>query len=316
MQIVSRGDNRLYLICRIILSVIVTSSLLSCSTRIMIVNEISNISEIGAVAFEQDDDLDMVEKGIPGNIKLLEVILENNPGNYKILVLLSRLYAAYSFGFYEGRLESSIIGKSDSLLSGQDLLKESVNRYYLKGADYALRAIESRNPGADKKLKMPESAGGLLKTMSREDVPALFWYGFNLSSLINNNRDSVFLLSKAYLIEIIMKRVIELDPEYFFGGPHLILLSYYSSLPPYSDEKLRLSLFHYKKIKERKDGPFLLADLYFARYYLQIKQEKEKFENTMNEILKYSGRVKECAFYNKVAAQRAKIYLDGIDRFF
>ena len=302
-------------LCRLFLCFIVIVSLSSCSTRIIIINEISNISEFGAVVFEQDDDLEMLEKSIPGNIKLLEVILENNPNNYKILVLLSRLYAAYSFGFFEGRLESSLLGKSD-VLSGHNSIKESVSRYYIKGAGYALRAIESRNPGAEKKFKIPESADYLLKDMSKEDVPALFWYGFNLSSLINHNRDSVFLLSKAYLIEKIMKRIIELDPEYFFGGPHLILLSYYSSIPPYSDEKLEISLFHYRKLKERKDGPFLLADLYFARYYLYRKQEKEKFENIMNDILKHSGGGKECIFYNKIAAQRAKIYLEGIDHFF
>ncbi|MBU0544488.1 MAG: TRAP transporter TatT component family protein [Proteobacteria bacterium] len=306
----------MYFLYRLFICIILVVSLSSCSSRIIIVNEISNISEIGAVVFEQDDDLEMVEKGIPGNIKFLEVILENNPDNYKILVLLSRLYAAYSFGFYEGRLEYSLIAKSHSVLSGHNFLKESVNRYYFKGADYALRAIESRHTGADEKLKVPESADYLLKTMRKEDVPALFWYGFNLSSLINNNRDSVLLLSKAYLIEKIMKRIIELDPEYFFGGPHLILLSYYSSLPPYSNEKLDLSLFHYRKLKERKDGPFLLADLYFARYYLTRKQEKEKFENIMNGILKHSGKEKEYIFYNKIAAQRAKIYLEGIDHFF
>ncbi len=306
----------MYFLCRLFLSVVLVISLSSCSTRIIIVNEISKISEIGAVAFEQDDDLEMVEKGIPGNIKILEVILENDPDNYKILVLLSRLYAAYSFGFFEGKLESSLIGKSYSPLSEQNLIRERVNRYYSRGAEYALRAIESCHPGAVEKLKTPDSADSLLKTMSKEDVKALFWYGFNLSSLINNNRDSVILLSKAYLIEKIMKRIIELDPEYFFGGPHLILLSYYSSLPPYSDEKLDLSLFHYKKLKERRDGQFLLADLYFARYYLSRKQEKEKFEKIMNDILNHSGKGKESVFYNKIAAQRARIYLEGIDYFF
>ncbi|MCI0474306.1 MAG: TRAP transporter TatT component family protein, partial [Ignavibacteria bacterium] len=223
-------------------------SLSSCSPRLMIVNEISNISDIGAVAFEQDDDLEMLEKSIPGTIKLLEVILENNQNNYKILILLSRLYAVYSFGFFEGRLESYEIGeRSSSASSGHKLIQESVNRYYFKGADYALRAIESRHPGADKKLKIPESADSLLNAMNKDDVPALFWYGFNLSSLINNNRDSVKLLSKGYLIEKIMKRILELDPEYFFGGAHLVLLSYYSSLPPYSNQKLDLALFHYRQ---------------------------------------------------------------------
>ena len=120
-------------LCRLIICIIVVFSLSSCSTRIIIVNEISNISEIGAVVFEQDDDLEMVEKGIPGNIKFLEAILENNPDNYKLLVLLSRLYAAYSFGFFEGKLESSLIGKSNSVISGQNPIREKCKQVLPEG---------------------------------------------------------------------------------------------------------------------------------------------------------------------------------------
>jgi hypothetical protein len=282
----------------------------------VIVNEISNIFETGAVAFEQDDDLDMVEKSIPGNIKLLEAVLENDPQNHKILIMLSKLYAAYSFGFFEDRLESSARGKNISSVPEYDLIKVNVSRYYSRGIDYALRALEARDPGVAGRLMKPESADSVLKRMKREDVPGLFWYGFNLSSLINNNRDSVSLLAKAYLVEKIMKRVLELDPEYFFGGSHLILLSYYSSMPPYSDEKYSLSLFHYRKLKELNGGRFILADLYFARYCLTVKQEKEKFINIMREIVTYSGGKKECAFYNRIAYQRAKRYLDEIDHYF
>lgn len=307
----------MYFLFRVILFIIMIASLSSCSPRLMIVSEISNISDIGAIVFEHDDDLEMLEKSIPGTIKLLEVILENNQDNYKILILLSRLYAAYSFGFYEGRLESyETGGKLSSVSYGHKLIHESVNRYYFKGTDYALRAIESRHPGADKKLKIPESADRLLNVMNKDDVPALFWYGFNLSSLINNNRDSVKMLSRGYLLEKIMKRITELDPEYFFGGAHLILLSYYSSIPPYSDQKLDLALFQYRRLKELTDESFLLADLYFARYYLTRKQEKEKFRALLNDIVNHSGGAKKYNFYNKIAVQRAKTYLEGIDDFF
>jgi hypothetical protein len=306
----------MYLFYRLLLFAIIIACTISCSPRIFILNEISDIAGTGAVVFEQDEDLDMVEKSIPGNIKLLEVMLQNNPDNHRNLILLSKLYAAYSFGFFEDKLESFIIGKGSPSTSGYNILKENVNRYYSRGIDYALRALEVRHHGAAEKFKIPESAGSFLKTADKEDVPALFWYGFNLSSLINNNRDSVPLLAKAYLIEKIMKRIIELDPEYFFGGPHLILLSYYSSLPPYSDEKLELSLFHYKKLKERKDGPFLLADLFYARYYLPRKQDKEKFISVLNELVINPGGRKESVFYDRVASKRAKIYLDEIDHFF
>lgn len=292
------------------------TGLISCSPRGLIVNEISDIAETGVIAFEQDDDLDMVEKSMPGNIKLLEVLLQNNQDNHKILILLSKFYAAYSFGFVEDKLESYIIGTGNQSLSGYNLLKENANRYYSRGTEYALRALRVRHPGAAEKLKIPESAESLLKSAGREDVPALFWYGFNLSLLINNNRDSVTLLSKAYLIEKIMKRITELDPEYFSGGAHLVLLSYYSSLPPYSEDKLALSLFHYRKLKEKKVEPSLLADLFYARYYLTGKQDKEKFIYILNELLNGSGGRKETVFYDRIASKRAKIYLDGIDHFF
>jgi hypothetical protein len=307
----------MYFLFRFILCLILLTGFSSCSPRLIIVDAISDVSEIGAVAFEQDDDLDMLEKSIPGNIKLLEAILESNKDNYKILILLSRLYAAYSFGYFEGKNECYSIGeKTSSDSSGHKQIQERLNRYYSRGADYALRAIESRHPAAEQKLKIPELADLLLKSASKDDVPALFWYGYNLASIINNNRDSVKIISKGYLIEKIMNRITELDPGYFFGGAHLVLISYYSSLPPYSDKKLDLALSHYRRLKELSEESFLLADLYFSRYYLTRRQDKEKFITIMNYIANHSLESKKYAFYNKIASQRAKLYLERIDCFF
>jgi len=281
-----------------------------------VVNEIASISETGAAVFEQDDDLEMLEKAIPGNIKLFEALLENSPNNNRLLLLLSRLYASYSFAFYEGKLEASLLTPVPSGYDEQQRLKESVTRYYTKGAGYALRALKTRYPEADDKFKNPDSADILLGMMTKEDVPALFWYGFNLGSCINLNRDSVYYISKTYLADKIMNRVTELDPDYYYGGAHLFLIAYYASAPPYSDEKLKLSLFHYNRIKERKGDAFLLSELYYGRYYLWRRQEKEKFNEVMKEIIKSSGKNKEHLFYNAIAAQRAKIYLQAIDLLF
>jgi len=285
--------------------------LLSCSPRMLVINEIAAISETGAAAFEQDDDLEMLEKAIPGNIKLFEALLENSPDNNRLLLLLSRLYASYSYAFYEGKLEASLLTPDHSGYTGEQQLKKSVNRYYMKGAGYALRALKKSYPEADEKFKNPRSADIFLDMMTREDVPALFWYGFNLGSCINLNRDSVHFISKAYLAEKIMNRVTELDPDYYYGGAHLFLIAYYASVPPYSDEKLALSLFHYNRLKERKGDEFLLAELYYGRYYLWRKQEKEKFGEVMKDIMQYSLRKKEYLFYNAIAVQRAKIYLEA-----
>lgn len=301
---------------RLLILVITAACFLSCSPRMYVVNEMTGIFETGAVTFEQDGDLEMLEKAIPGNIKMLEALLENKPDNYRLLLLLSRLYASYSFAFFEGRLEASLLSAVDSGHALQERLKESATGYYMKGADYALRALKINYPDADEKFKNPGSADVFLKKMTADDVPALFWYGYNLGSCININRDSVYFISKAHLAEKIMIRVTELAPDYYYGGARLFLIAYYSSMPPYSDEKLRLSLLHYNKLKERESDPLLLAELYYGRYYLWRKQEKDKFEDVMKDIIRRPKIKKEHLFYDAVAAQRAKFYLQATDLLF
>jgi hypothetical protein len=287
----------------------------SCSPRMYIIGEMTAISEKGAAAFENDDDLELTEKAIPGNIKYLETLLENDPGNTGLLLLLSKLYASYSFSFIDGKLEAAFLLSSGSGDEDSALVKRSTG-YYLKGADYALRALKIRYSEAEESFKNPLAADIFLGGMKSDDVPALFWYGFNMGLCINLNRDSVAFISKAYIAEKIMKRVIDIDAGYHHCGAHLFLIAYYSNMPPSSEENLKLSLFHYKRLKEMEGEGFLLADLFYGRYYLWRIQAKGQYEEVMKRIIESSGRKKEHRFYNAVAAQRAGIYLRASDVLF
>ncbi|MGA1873917.1 MAG: TRAP transporter TatT component family protein, partial [Thermoplasmatota archaeon] len=44
--------------------------------------------------------------------------------------------------------------------------------------------------------------------------------------------DTVKAMAQAHLAERAMRRVIELQPDYYHAGAHLFLLSYYASRPP------------------------------------------------------------------------------------
>ena len=45
----------------------------------MIVRQMTDLVDTGFTAFERDDDLDLMEKAMPANIKLLEAMLANSP---------------------------------------------------------------------------------------------------------------------------------------------------------------------------------------------------------------------------------------------
>lgn len=293
--------------------------LTACSTRKMTVRAVSDVMADGVAAFEKDDDLDLVERALPANIKLLEALLESDPQNRQLLVLLARLYASYSFAFIDGRIEAAELTGMSPETGGWSIeeTKKTAVRFYRKGNQYALRALEIRHPEAGGQLADPSKAGSFIRGLDREEMPALFWYGFTLSADINYNRDSISAVGQGHLVEKAMQRVIEADRAYFYGGAHLVLLIYYGCRSPLMGGKPELAIQHYRRLEQMNGGSFLLADLYYARCVLYQEQDRPQFTAVLNRILQEQPATAErFRLYNRIAADRARVYLNAADRLF
>ena len=284
-----------------------------CVPRRMVVNEISGLVAAGIPALERDDDLIMLEQALPANIKLLEALLESDPENRRLLVLLARLYGSYGFLFAEADYERETLAPDRG--RGTDGA-EALNRYYLKGASYALEALAGRHPDCREKLKKVAGQQEFFASLEGPDVPALFWYGFNLGLYVNLNRASIRVVSKAHIAEKAMLRVAELDPGYQNGGPHLFLLVYYASRSPMMGGSPAKALDHYRRLKELAGEGFLLADLFYARYYLHQQQDRQGFTETLQRILAAPEGPDRYRLYNRAAQVRAEIYLKAVDDLF
>jgi len=292
--------------------------LAACASRQMTVRAVTNVIDDGITAFERDNDLDLLEKAFPPNIKLLEILLASDPHNRKLLVLLSRSYASYAFIFFEGRIESAQL-KSASNAADRALangLIETATGYYRKGTEYAIRAIEIRYPDCRRKLANIATAGPFIQTLGKEDLPALFWYGFNRGAEINLNWTSISSMAGAHRVEKAMRRAIELDDAYFYGGAHLVLFTYYAARSPLMGGNPALALEHYRSLKQMHGDAFLLTDLYYARYYLYHRQDREEFMDVLNRLLSEPDNVEKFRLFNQVAKDRARIYLAATDRLF
>jgi hypothetical protein len=306
-----------------IIFVLLSCSLSACSIRSMVVDEVAQTAEHGISAFEQDDDMVLMEKAFPANIKLMEMFLESRPQNYRMLTLLSQLYGSYGFCFFETRREASQLGitvlkdaAASCDLTEMDAAAPALDRYFLKGAAYALRALAVHHEKGEEKMKNVNTIDVFFASLTQKDVAALFWYGFNLAEYINLHRDSVTALSQAFLVQKAMLRVIELDPGYFHGISHLVLLAYYGSRPEMAGGDPEAAQQHYQKLKETAGNDFLLADLYYARHLLVQKQEREKFTAVLNDIISREPSTKRYALFNQVAVCRARVYLEAADYFF
>lgn len=294
------------------------SVLWGCSTRKLMVAEMTDLMETGAGAFEADDDLDMLQQALPAHIKLLEALLASDPQNERLLVLLARLYGSYTFLFIDGRLERYQLTGSPPAAGAQTPaeLKEKAVRYYARGVEYALAALQVRHPRAADRLYQVGSSASFVQSLQRPDLAALFWYGFNLSGLVNHSRDSVAAIAKAHLIEKAMQRVIELQPDFYHGSAHLLLMIYHASRSPMMGGNLASAQKHYDQLKQLNGDSFLLADLYFARTVVVQRQNRRLFEETLTAVAGSAETEERFRLFNRVAADRAQLYLSAADRLF
>jgi len=309
-------------IFRMMVVFLAAAVLAGCSMRQVALNEMAGLLNQGMVALENDDDLEMLEQAFPANIKLIEALLASAPENPELLVLLSRLYGSYGFAFLETRLEIEFFGAPDTIpryLREADIdpaeVKNRASRYYARGEAYAMRALALRHPDSDALLKSVDGREAFFRRMQEADVPALFWWGFNLGARVNQNRSSVALIAKAYLAERAMKRVIELMPAYQNAGAHLFLMAYYGARPPMMGGNLEAAEAHYREVNRINGDAYRMGHVMFCRYILTKRQDRAGYQRLLTRV---SDEPLADAYrlYNALSVLRARIYLGAVDDFF
>lgn len=303
----------IFLVLAAVLSVAV-----SCSPRKVMIKELVGMLEDGLPAMEQEDDLHLLARAFPAHIKLLETALAGDPRNERLLNLLARIYGAYAFALLESEWEARQLGAPSVVDTGipEDQLADAVARYYQSGADYALRSLEVRHPQARAKLNQLTRSVDFIRALDTRDVPALFWYGFNLGGAIRHQLNSVSAMAKAHLVEKAMERVVALNPGYDHGNAYLVLMVYHASRPGMMGGNPDKARHYHRQYREIHGAAANLGNVVLARYLLVQQQEKAAFVTVLTAVPQTSDNGGSFTLMDRVAAVRAKTYLEAIDRFF
>jgi len=136
-----------------------------------------------------------------------------------------------------------------------------------------------------------------------QNIEATFWLSvcYGLYGQERGIMTSLFLISP---IEKLMKKSLEIDEGFFFGGPHRAMGRFYHQVPPWpiASGDNRKALAHLQKSLEF--GPeFYLNHIYIAEIYLSLgdkKKAREHIDWILNAPLtpkheKEDGRYKEAA---------------------
>lgn len=263
---------------------------LGCVQRFAIRTVGGIINEYGFATLNEESDLDLAEKSIASNLKLIEILAKGDPDNKELLLVLSMGYSSYALGFVE----------DDSI--------DRARTFYLRGKEYGLKILQENKQFAKALNGNIESFREALQTFSKNDIPTIFWTATGWGSYINLTLREPEALADLPKVEAMMRFVEEQDSSYYYGGVHLFLGTIYGSRPKLLGGDLETSKRHFEECLKINNGKFLLTYVYYARSYAVQAQDQTLFDELLSKVENTSLDVlPESRLPNAIAKKKAKL---------
>lgn len=275
------------------LTLILSSAILltSCSMGQVLVRPTMPLIEKGIDELNRETDLQVAEKTITGNLKILEGMIKLDPKNALLRTYAAQAYYALAFGFNE------------------DSRPQRASDLYLRGLQHGITALEL--DGADNLRDSTISAfdkevGGLRST----DVAAMFWTAGNWGKWIDMNRDDPEAIAQLSRATALMQRVIDLDETFYYGGAHMFFGVYYGSRAPSIGGNFKKSKWHFDRARKITDGKLLIPDLLRAQYLARQQFDQQEFHRLLTGIVNAPDNLMpELALQNQIAKRKAAALL-------
>jgi hypothetical protein len=247
---------------------------LSCATflffsgciRTIAVSTVGGIVDEGFEAFTSESDLAFAEQALPGNLKLLDVMIRNEPDNTRLLRLASEGYASYALAFLEGVDDAR------------------ARDFYLRARDYGLRILRQDDELAKALKGSAEDLRTELAHRDKDDVPGVFWSAFGWGNYIQLSLDDPAALADLPKTEVMMDFVARVDSGFYFGGAHLFLGTLYGVRPRMLGGDPEKSRAHFETALRLNGGKFLMTYVYYARSYAVQTQNVALFEELLTKV--------------------------------
>jgi hypothetical protein len=255
------------------------------------------LDEVARASYRQSD-LRILREGMPAYLMLIDGMVQAIPDNDQLLIAAAQSYSSFASLFVE------------------DQDKEYANLLYERGRQYALRSLEMR--GFKQPLQRPfdDFKQGLTR-LRKKDVPYLFWTATCWANWIRLNLDSMEAMSQLPRVEWMMKRALDLDERYYYGGPHLFMGIWFASRPKIAGGDLKKAQEHFLKALDLGQGKFLMADVYYANYYARKMMDKDLFTSTLQKVLETPADISpDLVLVNTVAKKQARELLSHTEEYF
>lgn len=249
-----------------------------------------------SVSIFEECDPDIAKKAIPANLKLLEGILKNDPGNPELLRLLSMGFCGYSMLFVE----------NDD--------RERASNLYYRATIYGLKAIGFKG---NLNTISNDELDKLLRGVDKKSLDSLLWATVSWSSWVNLNLHKPAAIGQLGLVQTCIDKLTVENPDLFYGLPFLLKAVSLSARSPMLGGNYEKSKKYFDKALLSGNKNLFLSQYFYARYYCTGVQNKEMFISLLTEIVDENMEYPDdLCLLNVVTRIKAETLLNNADDYF
>ena len=214
----------------------------------------------------EECDTQLAKSAIPAQLKLMEGLLKSEPENKALLTTLAMGFSGFS------------------LLYVEDDDPERASQLYLRAMDYGMKALGPKWRNLKSLVNVKGKTSVTLGEIKKQDLEALLWTTVAWNAWINLNLDKPSAIAQIGAAQACLKRLLELNPEYFHGLPYILMGISLSARSPLFGGDVAGAKAFFEKALSLEERRFLMAQYYYARYYAVRAQDKDLFFALIGEI--------------------------------
>jgi len=144
----------------------------------------------------------------------------------------------------------------------------------------------------------------------------VYGLGTSWAGWLQANSEDFAAIAELGRVKALMARMLELDPNFDNGGPHLYMGVFESLLPAAVGGLPEKSRGHFESALAIAGESALMVKVLFAEQYARPQFDRALHDKLLNEVLSTNPRVRGLTLTNTVAQERAKALMETADAYF
>ena len=248
-------------------------------------------------AILNQNDPATVREGAPAYLLLIDGLIADNPKNTDLLLAGAGLYSSYASAFVDDRNRAA--------------------RLAVKGRDYGWRAMCTSDRSACDSWSAPYSRfESVISGMGAKELPVLYGAGAAWATWITANKSDWSAVADKARVDLMMRRVVELDESYDGGAAYLYLGVLETILPEAMGGRPEEGRAAFERAIELSGGRNLMAKVLLAEDYARLVFDAELHDRLCQEVIDADPEAPGLTLSNTLAQEKARALLaDSKDYF-